>query len=85
MPILGIFGGDLSLSLAAYNAGEHTVQRVGRIPAIPETQDYVRKVKSIYQTGDVPTPSKATAKEPPKASITRYVDQYGVVHFTNVE
>jgi hypothetical protein len=83
--LLGVFGGDLSLSLAAYNAGEHTVQRVGGIPAIPETQDYVRKVTSIYQTGDVPTPSKATAKEPPKASITRYVDQYGVVHFTNVE
>ncbi len=83
--LLGVFGGDLSLSLAAYNAGEHTVQRVGGIPAIPETQDYVRKVTSIYQTGDVPTPSKAAAKEPPKASITRYVDQNGVVHFTNVE
>jgi soluble lytic murein transglycosylase-like protein len=83
--LLGLFGGDLSLSLAAYNAGEHTVQRSGGIPAIPETQDYVRRVTSIYKTGDAPMPAKATPKEPPKAPITRYVDEYGVVHFTNVE
>jgi soluble lytic murein transglycosylase-like protein len=85
--LLDLFGGDLNLSLAAYNAGEHTVQRSGGIPAIPETQNYVRRVTSIYQTGDAPTPasSKTTTKEPPKAPITRYVDEYGVVHFTNVE
>lgn len=83
--LLDLFGGDLSLSLAAYNAGEHSVQRSGGVPAIPETQDYVRKVTSIYQTGDAPTPAKTTPKEPPKVPIVRYVDEYGVVHFTNVE
>jgi soluble lytic murein transglycosylase-like protein len=83
--LLDLFGGDLSLSLAAYNAGEHTVQRTGGIPAIPETQDYVRKVTSIYQTGDAPIPAKATPKEPPKAPITRFVDEHGVVHYSNVE
>ena len=83
--LLDLFGGDLSLSLAAYNAGEHSVQRSGGIPAIPETQDYVRKVTSIYQTGDVPAPAKTTPKEPPKAPIIRYVDEHGVVHYTNVE
>jgi soluble lytic murein transglycosylase-like protein len=83
--LLALFGGDLSLSLAAYNAGEHSVQRSGGIPAIPETRDYVRKVTSIYQTGDAPPPAKTTPKEPPKAPIKRYVDQNGVVHYTNVE
>jgi soluble lytic murein transglycosylase-like protein len=83
--LLDLFGGDLSLSLAAYNAGEHSVQRSGGIPAIPETQDYVRKVTSIYQTRDAPGPAKITPKEPPKAPIIRYVDEYGVVHYTNVE
>lgn len=83
--LLDLFGGDLSLSLAAYNAGEHTVQRTGGIPAIPETQDYVRRVTSIYQSGDAPGPARTAPKEPPKAPITRYVDQYGVVHFSNVE
>jgi soluble lytic murein transglycosylase-like protein len=83
--LLDLFGGDLSLSLAAYNAGEHSVQRSGGIPAIPETQDYVRKVTSIYQTGDAPAPAKTTPKEPPKAPIIRYVDEHGVVHYSNVE
>jgi hypothetical protein len=83
--LLDLFGGDLNLSLAAYNAGEHLVQRSGGIPAIPETQNYVRKITSIYQPGEAPTPTKATPKEPPKAPITRYVDEYGVVHFTNVD
>ena len=83
--LLGLFGGDLTLSLAAYNAGEHSVQRSGGIPAIPETQNYVRKVTNIYQPGDAAMPAKTTPKEPPKAPITRYVDEYGVVHYTNVE
>ena len=82
--LLDLFGGDLSLSLAAYNAGEHSVQRSGGIPAIPETQNYVRKVTNIYQ-GDAPAQAKITPKEPPKAPIIRYVDEYGVVHFTNVD
>ena len=87
--LLDLFGGDLSLSLAAYNAGEHSVQRYGGIPAIPETQSYVRKVTNLYQPGDasgpVKTTSKETPKELPKAPITRYVDQNGVVHYSNVE
>ncbi|MGD1105107.1 MAG: lytic transglycosylase domain-containing protein [Terriglobia bacterium] len=83
--LMGLFGGDLTLSLAAYNAGEHSVQRWGGIPAIPETQNYVRKVTNIYQPGDAPASAKTTPKEPPKPPIIRYVDEYGVVHYTNVE
>jgi len=83
--LLNLFGGDLSLSLAAYNAGEHSVQRFGGIPAIPETRDYVRKVTSLYQTGDPSAPAKPAVKELPKTPIIRYVDEHGVVHYTNVE
>ena len=46
--LLEMFQGNLDLSLAAYNSGENRVARLGRIPNIPETQDYVRKVKSAY-------------------------------------
>ena len=83
--LLDLFRGDLNLSLAAYNAGEHSVQRSGGIPAFPETQDYVRKVTNIYQSGNAPTPGKTTPKEPPTVPITRYVDEHGVVHYTNME
>jgi soluble lytic murein transglycosylase-like protein len=45
--LLGEFGGNLDLALAAYNAGPNAVKRYGGIPPYPETQDYVRKIKSI--------------------------------------
>jgi soluble lytic murein transglycosylase-like protein len=83
--LLDLFGGDLPLSLAAYNAGEHTVQRSGGIPAIAETQNYVRKITSIYQASDIPIAARTTTTEPPRTPITRSIDEFGVVHFTNVD
>lgn len=47
--LLALFGNNLSLALAAYNAGENAVIRHGnRVPPYPETQDYVRKVREFY-------------------------------------
>ncbi|MGC8862340.1 MAG: lytic transglycosylase domain-containing protein [Armatimonadota bacterium] len=41
--------GDLALALAAYNAGPGAVKKHGGIPPYRETQNYVRRVTSIYK------------------------------------
>jgi len=47
--LLSLFHNDLRLSLAAYNAGENIVSKLGTIPPYRETIDYVRKVLYFYQ------------------------------------
>jgi len=48
--LLNRFNNDLTLVLAAYNAGEQTVIKYGnRIPPYKETQDYVPKVIKRYK------------------------------------
>jgi soluble lytic murein transglycosylase-like protein len=79
--LLEKFNGNLDLSLAAYNAGENLVEKLGRIPPIPETTNYVRKVRAIYKQKSPPpaapaitamaakeelTSADPKAKEPPK-------------------
>ena len=59
--LLGLFGNDLSLALAAYNAGENAVIENGRrIPPYPETQAYVRKVLNFYQQKHSAGPQSAS-------------------------
>jgi hypothetical protein len=48
--LLDMFGGDIALALAGYNAGEGAVMKYGnQIPPYNETQDYVRRISSRYK------------------------------------
>ncbi|OUM01054.1 lytic transglycosylase domain-containing protein [Variovorax sp. JS1663] len=47
--LIAMFPDDISLALAAYNAGEGAVQRAGnKIPNYRETQNYVKTVLQLY-------------------------------------
>jgi soluble lytic murein transglycosylase-like protein len=47
--LLDRFDGDVSLTLAGYNAGEGAVEKYGwRIPPYAETQEYVRRISRRY-------------------------------------
>jgi hypothetical protein len=107
--LLDMFEGNIDLSLAAYNAGESLVARLGRIPPYPETRNYVRKIRALYTkpssfiasdlaiiaaqpvpavstNGDapVPAPSAGTSTALP-VSISKWRDDRGVRHFSNLE
>jgi len=48
--LLKMFGSDVNLALAAYNAGENAVVRYGnRIPPFRETMDYIPRVLNFYR------------------------------------
>lgn len=47
--LMGMFGNDMRLALAAYNAGEGAVMRYGNIPPYQETRQYVPKVLAYYK------------------------------------
>jgi len=87
--LLEKFNGNLDLSLAAYNAGENLVEKLGRVPPIAETRDYVRKVRANYGKSSTSVTAVQAAQvvptvdTKPSQQTFRKVDERGVVYFSN--
>lgn len=54
--LMDLFAGNLSLVLAAYNAGVAAVEKFQGIPPFAETQAYVQKVLKLYRGNGRPVP-----------------------------
>jgi soluble lytic murein transglycosylase-like protein len=68
--LLEKFNGNLDLSLAAYNAGENLVERLGRIPPIPETTNYVRRVRANYVKRTAPVIAPTALTKAPEVRVS---------------
>ncbi|MGH7357785.1 MAG: lytic transglycosylase domain-containing protein [Candidatus Rokuibacteriota bacterium] len=81
--LLQRFGGDVTLALAAYNAGETAVRTYGGIPPYAETREYVRRVRSLYE-GAGPAMPGAIALVTAPQRIYRAIADDGTLTFTNL-
>jgi soluble lytic murein transglycosylase-like protein len=78
--LLESYGGDIKLTLAAYNAGAGAVARSSGVPRYAETQNYVRRITDLYYGGS-PFGRSGVAHNPVR--IQR--DARGVLYISNTE
>ena len=79
--LLDRYNGDLTKSLAAYNAGERAVDQSGGVPSYAETRRYVQKVTNTYFQSDGATGSAFWS--PPLSSVRQEPDATGRMIVTN--
>jgi soluble lytic murein transglycosylase-like protein len=77
--LLESYGGDVKLTLAAYNAGAGAVARSSGIPHYAETQNYVRRITNLYYGG---SGFETGASHDP---VTVQRDARGVLYISNID
>ena len=82
--LLERFAGNVTHALAAYNAGEAAVRAYGGVPPFPETRDYVRKARGLYDGAGLLAGAAMPAVLTAPQQIYQQVSEDGVVTFTNL-
>ena len=80
--LLDSYGGNVPLSLAAYNAGSGAVARSAGVPHFRETQNYVRRITSLYNGGG---PGSYVVGGPAHDPIHVQRDARGVLNISNTD
>jgi soluble lytic murein transglycosylase-like protein len=81
--LLESYGGNVPLSLAAYNAGTGAVARSAGVPRYRETRNYVRRITNLYfGSGD---PGSFIIGNPVHDPVRVQRDARGVLYITNTE
>jgi hypothetical protein len=78
--LLENYGGDVNLTLAAYNAGSGAVARSAGVPHFAETQNYVRRITNLYYGGFDLSPS-GVSRDPVRVQR----DARGVLYISNTD
>ena len=76
------YGGDIRLSLAAYNAGAGAVARSAGIPHYAETRNYVKRITDLYSGGSTNNVGFFGMRRDP-VHVER--DARGVLYITNTD
>lgn len=80
--LLETYGGDVKLTLAAYNAGQGAVARSAGIPRFSETRNYVRRITDLYYSGNA---GSGIVGMPTRQPVRVERDERGVLHFSNTD
>jgi len=77
------YGGDIKLTLAAYNAGQGAVERSAGIPRYTETRKYVKRITQLYNAA--PDAGTRMLSFPLHDPIRVERDARGILHISNTD